>query len=156
MARGASHRPRKTHVAKACVAQAWTLGYVAQFAHAGGVEALMLMSLRGPSGIVQWAPDARLVTHPAYFALARLGAAARVCSVAVSDLLRVAAPALDREGTAELLLANLTGEPIDIHLDGWAASAQAMTLDADSTKRGPRGLRGWHLWHGWRSPGARL
>ena len=114
----------------------WTLGYVAQFANAGGVQALTLMSLGGPSGIVQCAPGARLVRHPAYFVLARLGAAARVCSVSVSDPMRVAALALDREGTRELLLANLTGEPVDIHLDGWAASARASILDADCAQQG--------------------
>ena len=115
---------------------AWTLGYVAQFAHAGGVQALTLMSLGGPSGIVQCVADDRLVRHPAYFVLARLGAAARVCSVSVSDPTRVAALALDREGRRELLLANLTGEPVDIHLDGWAASARASILDADCAQQG--------------------
>ena len=115
---------------------AWTLGYVAQFANAGGVQALALMSLGGPSGIVQCVAGERLVTHPAYFVLARLGAAARVCSVSVSDPLRVAALALDRDGTGELLLANLTGEPVDIHLDGWAASARASILDADCAQQG--------------------
>lgn len=120
---------------------AWTLGYVAQFANAGGVQALTLMSLRGPSGIVQCALGERLVTHPAYFVLARLGAAARVCSVSVSDPMRVAALALDREGKGELMLANLTGEPVDIYLDGWAASAQAWVMDADCAQQGwlPRG-----------------
>ena len=115
---------------------AWTLGYVAQFANAGGVQALTLMSLGGPSGIVQCMADDRMVRHPAYFVLARLGAAARLCSVSVSDPLRVAALALDREGRRELLLANLTGEPVDIHLDGWAASARAWVLDADCAQQG--------------------
>ena len=117
---------------------AWALGYVAQFAHAGAVQALTLMSLGGPSGIVQRLTGAGLLRHPAYFVLARLGAAARVCSVSVSDLTRVAALALDRDGGRELLLANLTGEPVDIHLDArrWAASARVSILDADCANQG--------------------
>ena len=124
---------------------AWTLGYVAQFANAGGVEALTLMSLLGPCGIVRCVAGERLVRHPVYFVLARLGAAARVCGIAVSEPQRVAALALDRDGTRELLLANLTGEPVDIHLDGWATSTRAWVLDADCAQHGwqPQDPRAW-------------
>ena len=62
--------------------------------------------------------------------------------MAVSERLRVAA--LDCEGTGESLLADLTGEPVGIRLDGWGASARAAILDADGAQRG------------WRSPGTRL
>ncbi|MBC7480696.1 MAG: hypothetical protein H7337_01980 [Rhizobacter sp.] len=41
----------------------------------------------------------------------------------------------NREGMGELLLANLTGAPVDIHMGGWAASARASTLDAHSLPR---------------------
>ena len=108
---------------------AWALGYVAQFA-AAGVQALTLMSLGGPSAVVERGSGGDVVRHPAYFLLARLGEPAHVCNVRVSDPARIAALALGREGKIELLLANLTGEPVDLHLVGWPASAPASIMDA--------------------------
>ena len=67
-----------------------------------------------------------------------LGAPARVCRVSVDDPTRVAALALRRDGQAELLLANLTGEAVDVDLSGGPASTTVSMLDAPSCQQGWR------------------
>ena len=123
---------------------AWALGYIAQFATAGA-QALTVMSLGGPSAIMECVDGERLVRYPSYFVLARLGAPARMCRVSVSDPTRVAALALIREGKSELLLANLTGEPVDVDLEGWPASAPASLMDVSCWEQ---------AWQGWQTCGA--
>lgn len=121
---------------------AWLLGYVAQCALAGA-DAVSVLSLTGDSGVVARAGERVLTGYPAYFVLARLHAPARVCSVSISDPSRIAALALSRDDKRELLLANLTGDALDVKLDGWAASFPASIMDARSWS-----AISW-LSHGW-------
>jgi hypothetical protein len=111
---------------------AWSLGYVAQLAAMAGVDAITLMSLSGASGILGLAGGGAVRRNPTYFVLERLMGPARVCNVSVSEPQRIAAAALSRKTGRELLLANLTGEAIDIQLDGWAASCGISIMDADA------------------------
>ena len=108
---------------------AWLLGYVAQLASAG-VDTITLMSLTGASGVLALS-EANVVTmHPTYFALERLRASARVRNVSVSDPSRIAAIALRRNGNEELLLANLSGDVIDVRPAGIAPFRSCAILDA--------------------------
>lgn len=120
---------------------AWTLGYAAQFATAG-TQALTLMSLCGPAGVMRRQGVDRLARNPAYFVLARLGAPARIHDLSIDDPRKVAALALDRDGRRELLLANLTAEPITVVLSGWRRSGALHMLDAASGARGWRAVTG--------------
>ena len=117
---------------------AWTLGYAAQFA-AAGAQALTLMSLSGASGVMKRTADDALVRHPTYFVLSRLGTAAQVRRVSVDDATRVAALALHRSGQDELLLANLTGEPVDVDISGRTESTTVCLIDV------LHGEDGWRL-----------
>jgi hypothetical protein len=112
---------------------AWALGYVAQFARAG-VDALTLMSLTGDSGVV--ADDVRgiAVRHPVYWILQRVCRPARVSEVVTSDSTRIAAIGLCRSGESELLLANLTGDTVEVHVDvdGWGPASSCAILDAQA------------------------
>ena len=110
---------------------AWTLGYVAQLATTG-VDAITLMSMSGASGVLGPADDDMARRYPAYFVLERLQAPARVCNVSVSEPSRIAALALGRKANRELLLANLTGEVVDVQLDGWAGFYDASIMDAET------------------------
>ena len=110
---------------------AWSLGYIAHLA-VSGVDAITLMNLSGPSGVLGSADGGVARRYPAYFVLERLQAPARVCNVSVSEPSRIAALALDRKANRELLLANLTGEVVDVQLDGWAGSYDASIMDADT------------------------
>ena len=107
---------------------AWTLGYVARLATAG-VDAITLMSLCGTSGVLGPAERDAVRRYPAYYVLERLRAPARVCNVSVSEPSRIAALALGRKANRELLLANLTGDAVDVQLDGWAGSYDASIMD---------------------------
>ena len=107
---------------------AWSLGYVAQLAMAG-VDAITLMSMSGASGVLGPADGDAVRRYPAYFVLERLQSPARMCSVTVSEPSRIAALALGRKANRELLLANLTGDVVDVKLDGWAGSYDASIMD---------------------------
>ena len=117
---------------------AWALGYVAQFARAG-VQAITLFDLQGDAALIRGE-----ITTPAFEVLRRLGRAAQLRDVAVSAPAAVAALALDRAGSCELLLANLGGEPVDLVLEGIAA-ARAQIMDAASLEAQSRagGLPAW-------------
>ena len=119
---------------------AWTLGYAARFA-AAGAQSLTLLSLSGACGSMTRTQAGRWLRHPAWFVLARLGSAARLCRASVDDPDRIAALALLRDGRSELLLANLTGEPVDVEVAGCAASASVCLLDAPSGRPGWRADR---------------
>ena len=93
---------------------AWTLGYVAQLATIPSVDAITLMSLTGPAGIVEYDGSMKFRVHPAFCVLKRLCVPAEVCAVNVSDPTKVAALALMRGDARELLLANLTVEAVDV------------------------------------------
>jgi hypothetical protein len=108
---------------------AWLLGYVASLATAGA-NAITVMSLTGPSGVVAESGKA-LARYPTAFVLERLRPPARRCAVSVSDP-RVAAMALVRAGRRELIVANLTGHAIDVRLDDRGAGWNASVMDAGS------------------------
>ncbi len=107
---------------RALFGAAWTLGYVAAFAHAG-TQALTLMSLLGPSGVLADAGPDRILRHPSYFVLARLGTAARVRELQVSDRSRLGALALERDGSGELLIGNRTRAELAVSVTAWQSSA---------------------------------
>ncbi len=121
---------------------AWVLGYIAQCVMSG-VDAITVMSLSGASGVVAHMDGNQMARYPTYFLLAQLHARARVCNVSVSDPSRIAALALIRRGKRELLLANLTGDVVDVVLEGWPASACPSIMDADSWQRFSSDLDGW-------------
>ena len=110
---------------------AWLLGYVAQLARAG-VDAVTMMSLTGSSGVLAPSEGYALTKYPAYFALQRLRVPASARNVSVSDPSRIAALALGREGDQELLLANLTGDVIDVRLDGATPFRSSAILDTET------------------------
>jgi hypothetical protein len=111
---------------------AWTLGYIASFA-AANVDAITIMSLTGPSGIVEQAAGEALVKHPTYFLLAELFAPAQFCSVTVSEPSRLAAlPLVRSDGGQVLLIANLSGVDIEVMISGWPTATHASIMDARS------------------------
>lgn len=121
---------------------AWALGYIAQFSRRNA-EAITIMSLSGSSGIVGSPGGSCLVRYPTYFLLERLRAPARVCRVSVSDPSRIAALALRRAGKGALLIANLTGDDVELDLNGWAATSRASIMDADSWATLSSSVVGW-------------
>lgn len=106
---------------------AWMLGYVAQFARAG-VDAVSVMSLQGDAALVELR-GSTAVRHPAFHVLMRLRSPARMREVSSSHPHRVAALVLDRKGAGELLLANLTAEPLEVRIDGWRGGGDAAVMD---------------------------
>ena len=63
--------------------------------------------------------------------------------VRVSEPSRVAALALSRDDGEELLLANLTAEPIEVVIDGPGAPAQAAIMDSRSWEPISSASDGW-------------
>ena len=114
---------------------AWVLGYVAQMARAG-VDAVTLMSLTGPAGVIGDDDGDGLTATPVGHVIQRLAERARLREVIVSDPTRVAALALDRERGSELLLANLTGEAIDVELSGCDPQLRCAIIDTESCAAG--------------------
>ena len=96
-------------------AAAWTVGYAAVVAHAGGVATLALNHLAGPAGVL--GEDGRVL--PVYHVMAMLcrasGRALRPLELSTNDL---AGLAWQADGNDGLLLANLTAEPIRVALAG--------------------------------------
>ena len=112
---------------------AWTLGYVAQLATIPSVEAITLMSLTGPCGIVCLEERHAFRPYPAFHVLQRLTGSPQACRISISDPVRVAALAMVRNGARELLVANLTGDAVDVRLRGWSSMRIVETLLDDGT-----------------------
>ncbi len=110
---------------------AWCLGYVEQFQRAG-VQSLTLLSLTGHSALVEPQPAGDLIRHPPYHLLTRLCAPGRLREVRVNAPGRIAALALERGEHTELLLANLTGEPMDIELEVGPRIRSVSRLDLET------------------------
>lgn len=89
---------------------AWALGHAAAFA-AAGVDAITLFALTGPAGLVTLDGQGA-VRHPAFAVLQALGQPTVRLACRVSQPERLAALALRRAGRTQLLLANLTPEPL--------------------------------------------
>lgn len=112
---------------------AWAVGYFAQFAHAR-VDAMTLMSLTGHSRILDAGPNGTVLRYPSYFALERLCGHDFMHDVTVSEPKRLAALAFPRERGKELLVANLTAEPVEFELEGAAVVESFAVLDAHTWK----------------------
>ena len=108
---------------------AWVLGYVAQMA-AAGVDAVTLMSLTGTTGVIRDVAGNRQAVTPAYRVIQCLERSVPIREVTISDPGRLAALALDRDDGPELLLANLTSEPVDVTIEGWGTASSCAVLDA--------------------------
>ena len=99
---------------------AWALGHVAGVAQAG-VQAITLLSLRGPNGVMALdgqGQGASVTRHPVFHLLSQLGRPARRLGVAVSQPQRLAALALQRGGPPLLLIGNLGPEAVEVELTG--------------------------------------
>ena len=108
-------------------AAAWVLGYIAQCARAG-VDAVTLLRLSGPAGLVGAAGERR----PAWYVLSRIGAFDDMRDLHVSDPVRVMGLVLRRGTLTEVLLCNLGAEPVDVTLDALGAPGMAAVLSAGS------------------------
>jgi hypothetical protein len=131
----ASHDPR----CRALFGAAWALGYIAQLAQKG-VDAITLFRLSGRSGLID-SSDGRAIASPVYFVLSEMRLGARVYGTSVSQPTRVAALGLARPDRRQVMLANLTGEAVEIALEDWPAQCEASSLDA----------RYWEGFDSWRS-----
>lgn len=119
---------------RALFGAAWALGYWAQ-ALRSGVEALTLGSLSRETGLCESGPDGDLRLLPAGRVLSRLSdRPTRAFDVASSSPGRLAALAFEAPGGCETLLANLTGTPVDVAIEGWLPEDVAI-LDAASCGR---------------------
>src|SRR4051812_18223332 len=92
--------------------------------------------------------------HAPFLVLARLGGATGLRRVAVSDPGRVAALALVRRDASELLIANLTADPVEISPEGWGRQARPSVIDLGSWN-GSTAPQGWEAAR-WPDPGAGL
>jgi hypothetical protein len=114
---------------------AWAVGHVAQFAQAGA-EAVSILSLRGDAALLPEGGEG--AATPAFEVLRRLGGPARRRHVRVSAPQRVAALAIERDGASALLLANLTGEPVRVAVDGMVVPPEIAVMDLQSLERPAR------------------
>ena len=105
---------------------AWLLGHVAQAALAGA-ETVSVMSLRGDAGVLDETADGGLLLHPTFFVLAELARFKHLHTVTVSDATLVVALANACEGRTEWLIANLTGQAVDVTVGG-AVPARVMDV----------------------------
>ena len=105
---------------------AWALGHVVGVARVG-VEAVTLLALRGPQGVVAQ-NGAGAARRPVFDLLAQLGRTARRLAVEVTRPQRVAALALQRCGEAFVLLANLAAEPVEVDVVSLSASGTRHAL----------------------------
>ncbi len=136
---------------------AWYAGYLAHAARAG-VEAVTLAAIAGPSGVIHvpgpeaspWMDAAGAALRPSWHVLAAYAALRGVPLSAESGAPRtVQALAAEGEGGARLILANLTGEPVDIALSGAAGPMEAVLLDEGAFAAAVAGT-------GWRDAAPRV
>lgn len=123
------------------IGAAWYTGYIARAAGAGPV-ALTLGAAAGPSGIVYtrqphaqpWFDEAGARVMPHYFPIAGAGALAggTLRRVETSDPRNVQAYAATGTGGLRVWLANLSGEPRSVRIEGVDGDATARVLDETS------------------------
>ncbi len=105
---------------------AWLLGHVAQAARAGA-EAVSVMSLRGDAGVLDETSDGRLLRNPTFFVLEQLARLKTLHSVSVSNAMHVVALASACDDQTDWLIANLTGQAVDVSVGG---TVPARVMDA--------------------------
>jgi hypothetical protein len=125
---------------------AWTLGYAAHMAR-GGVEVVTLQAPVGEFGLIYhkmnwqqlWFDDnaAEVKVYPAFHVVAALAAAAGSTLLKTSSSFSYAIEciAYQADGKTSVWLANLTGEPRAVQIEGLPAAETQATLyqlDADS------------------------
>lgn len=121
---------------------AWTVGYLAHMAW-GGIEVVTLQAPTGEFGLIYhsmnwqqlWFDDADAVVYPAFHVVADMAdaAGAEVLETTSSYSHDVECIAYRAHGKTTLWIANLTGEPRQVSINGLAAAqASIQTLDADS------------------------
>ena len=120
---------------------AWLLGHVAQAALAGA-ETVSVMSLRGDAGVLDETVDGRLLRHLTFFVLAQLARLKRLQDVTVSNATHVVALASACDGRADWLIANLTGQAVDLTIDG-GVPARVMDAAAWQAYASGRGASPW-------------
>jgi hypothetical protein len=118
---------------------AWTLGYVAHMAR-GGVEVVTLQAPVGEFGLIYhqmnwqqpWFDDnaAAARVYPAYHVVAALAAAAgsKLLKTSSSFSHDIECIAYRSDGATSVWLANLTGEPRQVQIDGLPADKPQATL----------------------------
>ena len=121
---------------------AWLLGYVAQLATMG-VEAITLMGLAEVSDVAMHTANGIPRRLPFAHVLECLRGPARVSTVTVSAPKRIAALALEGASQSALLLANLTGAPVDVEARGWTKSAEVQVMDVRALRDAGRHGRVW-------------
>ena len=121
---------------------AWLLGYVAQLATTG-IEAITMTSMSEAAGAAVHGATGIPTRFPVAHVLDWLRGPARVLCATVSPPSRVAALALERPEGSGLLLANLTGSPVDIDLRGFSGCADVRVMDARTLRDSERTGRVW-------------
>jgi hypothetical protein len=134
---------------------AWLIGYVAQVAVSGGVDAVTLMSLFGHSGLLGRTNDGTIERFPAYHALACLRGGRSAAAVDGSDPSRVATLAVSNDGLPEVLLANLGCERVEVEVRGRGTPGYAAVLDCEAYNAAIQGDDD-QPWHWERVKGNRL
>lgn len=116
---------------------AWSVGYFAHFAQ-GGACSIALGGITGPFGLFStpqnWKQawfDQHSGLYPAYHVMRVLSsfADANLCEVAIETPRNVQMIAIQRNGSIEALVANLTGTQQKIELAGFDSSLTSATLD---------------------------
>jgi len=116
---------------------AWTLGYIACFAH-GGLEAITMGAATGPAGMIYRRTDYAQPyfddlpgpgLYPVYHLMADLGAAGGRGLIASKASHGVAALCYRGAAGPVLWLANLTAKPVSVRTKGFAGPAKLAMLD---------------------------
>ncbi|MDH3663592.1 MAG: hypothetical protein OEU92_26860 [Alphaproteobacteria bacterium] len=120
---------------------AWNLGYVAHLAR-GGVEAVTLSAPVGEFGVTYakmdfaqpWFDQRGEGVYPVYHVIRGLaaGAGKPMLATELSNGAAVQAVAYQDGASTTLWIANLTGEPQEVLIDGLPGNGQIATLDLDS------------------------
>jgi hypothetical protein len=119
------------------IGAAWYAGFLARAA-AGGVEAVTLAAVSGPSGIAYakqkhaqaWFDGAGAKVYPHYHVIAgHTALSGDVLASTSSNGRAVQALAVGGKGGTKLRLANLTGEEQTVHISGARGNGQALVLD---------------------------
>lgn len=128
---------------------AWNLGYVAHLAR-GGAEAVTLSAPVGEFGVIYarmdyeqpWFDQQGGGVYPAYHVIRGLAAAAGrpMLKTELSNSAAVQAIAYKDGDRTTIWIANLTGEPQEVIIDGLSGSGQIVNLDLDTFTTATAGM----------------